>query len=183
MFLAVIAQAGQTTGGGGFLGFLPFILILVIIYFLMLRPQMKRQKEQAAMINALQKNDEVVTSGGVHGRIIRVNEKDTTVQLMIAKGIIITVERSSIGRKKEGKEATHSKQLPKGRDETPEPVREERHPQDRKQVESQPRSEGTVAPHTDTRERRKPRPRRRPRHPSSQGNRPQQSGEGGKTDS
>ena len=180
MFLAVIAQAGQTTGGGGFLGFLPFILILVIIYFLMLRPQMKRQKEHAAMINALQKNDEVVTSGGLHGRIIRVNEKDTTVQLMISKGIIVTVERSSIGRKKEGTEAARSKQLPKGKEETPEPRKDKKSSGEKRQFESQARSEGTVAPHTDTRERRKPRPRRRPRRPSSQGNRPQQSGEGGK---
>jgi preprotein translocase subunit YajC len=179
MFLAVIAQTGQTTGGGGFMGFLPFILILVIIYFLMLRPQMKRQKDHAAMINALQKNDEVVTSGGLHGRIIRVNDKDTTVQLMIAKGIIVTVERSSIGRKKEGQEAARSKQLPRGRDEGREPVKNEKSPEGKQQVSSQERSAGTVAPHTDTRERRKPRPRRRPRRPSSQGNRPPQSRDGG----
>ena len=81
------------------MGFLPFILILVILYFLMIRPQMKRQKEQSAMLASLRKNDEVVTSGGMHGKIVHESDKEPTIQLQIAKGIIVTVERSSVARK------------------------------------------------------------------------------------
>ncbi len=110
MFFAFIAQAGGTTAGGGILGFLPFILILVIIYFLMLRPQMKRQKEHAAMISRLQKNDEIVTSGGMHGKIVRINDKDNTLLIQVSRGVVITIERSSVARKKVKGDAT--KQLP-----------------------------------------------------------------------
>lgn len=81
------------------MGFLPFILILVILYFLMIRPQMKKQKEHTAMLSSLRKNDDVVTAGGLHGRIVQVNEKDPTLQLQIAKGLIVTVERSSVAKK------------------------------------------------------------------------------------
>jgi preprotein translocase subunit YajC len=110
MVFAFIAQAGGTASGGGILGFLPFILILVIIYFLMLRPQMKRQKEHAAMISRLQKNDEIVTSGGLHGRIVRINDKDNTLLIQVSRGVVITIERSAVARKKIKGEAT--KQLP-----------------------------------------------------------------------
>jgi preprotein translocase subunit YajC len=58
------AQAAPTGGDPGFIGFLPIILMFVLLYFLMIRPQMKRAKETKAMIEALQKGDEVVTAGG-----------------------------------------------------------------------------------------------------------------------
>ncbi|MBU0518251.1 preprotein translocase subunit YajC [bacterium] len=101
MFLAVIAQAGGAGAGGGIMGFLPFILILVIIYFLMLRPQMKRQKAHTTMLSALQKNDDIITSGGIHGRIIRLNERDNSLQIMISRGVVVTIERSAVTRKKQ----------------------------------------------------------------------------------
>ncbi len=78
----------------------PILLIMVIVYFMMLRPQMKRQKEHTAMMKSLGKGDEVVTAGGVHGRIVHAIEKESTVQVMIAKGIIVTIERGSISRRK-----------------------------------------------------------------------------------
>lgn len=99
MFFAFIAQQGAPSGGAGIMGFLPFILILVILYFLMIRPQMKKQKDHTTMLSSLRKNDEVITAGGLHGRIVQVNEKDPTIQLQIAKGIIVTVERSSVAGK------------------------------------------------------------------------------------
>jgi preprotein translocase subunit YajC len=86
----------QATGGGdpGFIGFLPIILMFVLLYFLMIRPQMKRSKEQKAMIEALQKGDEVVTAGGVVGRITKLGEQYVTVE--IAPSIEIVVQRSAV---------------------------------------------------------------------------------------
>lgn len=86
----------QAAGGGdpGFIGFLPIILMFVLLYFLMIRPQMKRAKEQKAMIEALQKGDEVVTSGGVVGKITKLGEQYVTIE--IAPTIEIVVQRSAV---------------------------------------------------------------------------------------
>ncbi|MCX6640204.1 MAG: preprotein translocase subunit YajC [bacterium] len=100
MHLAFIAQAASPGGAGGLLGFLPLIAIMVVAYFLMIRPQIKRQKEQTKMLSSLRKNDDVITVGGLHGRIIEINEKDGNMQVQLARGIVVTVERSSVSRKK-----------------------------------------------------------------------------------
>lgn len=74
----------QAAGGGAeqqLLGFLPIILMFVVLYFLMIRPQMKRAKEHKAMIDALQKGDEVVTAGGIVGRITKVGEGYVTIEV------------------------------------------------------------------------------------------------------
>jgi preprotein translocase subunit YajC len=86
----------QSTGGGdpGFMGFLPIILMFVLLYFLMIRPQMKRAKETKQMIEALQKGDEVVTAGGVVGRIAKLGEQYLTLE--IAPNIEIVVQRSAV---------------------------------------------------------------------------------------
>jgi preprotein translocase subunit YajC len=86
----------QATGGGdpGFIGFLPIILMFVLLYFLMIRPQMKRSKEQKAMIEALQKGDEVVTAGGVVGRITKLGDQYVTIE--IAPNTEIVVQRSAV---------------------------------------------------------------------------------------
>jgi preprotein translocase subunit YajC len=86
----------QTVGGGdtGFIGFLPIILMFVLLYFLMIRPQMKRAKEQKAMIEALQKGDEVVTSGGVVGRITKLGDQYLTLE--IAPNTEILVQRAAV---------------------------------------------------------------------------------------
>ena len=86
----------QAIGGGdsGFIGFLPIILMFVLLYFLMIRPQMKRAKEQKAMIEALQKGDEVVTAGGVVGRITKLGEQYVTVE--IAPNIEVVMQRSAV---------------------------------------------------------------------------------------
>jgi len=66
MFISnAYAQSAIGGAGGGLMSFLPIILMFVVLYFLMIRPQLKRQKEQKAMIDALSKGDEVVTAGGV----------------------------------------------------------------------------------------------------------------------
>jgi len=86
----------QTAGGSdpGFMGFLPIILMFVLLYFLMIRPQMKRAKETKQMIEALQKGDEVVTAGGVVGRISKLGEQYLTLE--IAPSIEIVVQRSAV---------------------------------------------------------------------------------------
>ena len=69
-FLLISPAYAQAAIGGdsGFIGFLPIILMFVLLYFLMIRPQMKRSKETKAMIEALQKGDAVITAGGIVGR-------------------------------------------------------------------------------------------------------------------
>ncbi len=74
--------------------FLPIILMFVVLYFLMIRPQMKRQKEQKSMMDALAKNDEVVTSGGVVGRITKVTDAYITIE--VANGIDVLVQKMAV---------------------------------------------------------------------------------------
>jgi len=93
----IISSAfAQSAGGGdpGFIGFLPIILMFALLYFLMIRPQMKRAKETKAMIEALQKGDEVVTTGGVVGRISKLGEQYVTLE--IAPNTEIVVQRTAI---------------------------------------------------------------------------------------
>ena len=76
------AQAPAAGGGdAGLMGLLPIVLMFVVLYFLMIRPQMKRAKEVKAMIEALQKGDEVITAGGILGRISKINEAYITLEI------------------------------------------------------------------------------------------------------
>lgn len=85
---------GQT--GGGITAFLPFLLILFVIYFLMIRPQAKRQREKKKMLTALKKGNKVVTVGGIHGTIAGFKNKDRNVVLRVDKKVELTVNRSAI---------------------------------------------------------------------------------------
>ena len=86
----------QSAGGGdpGYIGFLPIILMFVLLYFLMIRPQMKRSKEQKQMVEALQKGDEVIAAGGVLGRITRIS--DAYVSLEVAPDTEISIQRAAV---------------------------------------------------------------------------------------
>lgn len=86
------AQAGEV--GGGFLGLLPFVLIIVVFYFLLIRPQQKRQKQHREMVANLKKGDEVVTNGGTLGRIADVGENFITLE--IAEGIQVKVQNHAV---------------------------------------------------------------------------------------
>ena len=88
------AQAAGGVEPSGLMGFLPIVLMFVILYFLMIRPQMKRTKELKQMIDGLQKGDEVVTAGGVVGRIAKMGEAYLTLE--IAPGTEISVQRASV---------------------------------------------------------------------------------------
>jgi preprotein translocase subunit YajC len=93
---SAFAQSAPAAGdpGGGFMTLLPIVLMFVLLYFLMIRPQMKRAKEAKAMIEALQKGDEVVTAGGVLGRITKISE--AYISLEIAPNTEISVQKSAV---------------------------------------------------------------------------------------
>lgn len=94
MFISnAYAQAGGDAAGS-FMGLLPLILMFVILWFLMIRPQMKRAKEHKNLIAALAKGDEVVTQGGVAGRITDLG--DNFVHLEVADKVNIVVQRPSV---------------------------------------------------------------------------------------
>ena len=98
MFISqAFAQAAPAASGGtesSLLGLLPIVLMFVVLYFIMIRPQMKRQKEHRAMVEALAKGDEVVTSGGMLGRVSKMGE--TYLHIEVANGVELQVQRSSV---------------------------------------------------------------------------------------
>ena len=93
----VMAQAAAPEGGA-LMGMLPIILMFVILYFLMIRPQMKRQKEHRNLIAALAKGDEVVTAGGMLGKVTKVNDSYVTVEVseLAEKPVEIIMQKSSV---------------------------------------------------------------------------------------
>ncbi len=87
----------QAAGGAGAIGqFLPLLLIMVVFYFFMIRPQMKRQKEQQSFADKLEKGKEVVTSSGIMGKINKI--EGNVVTLQIAQNVFIRVTKSSISK-------------------------------------------------------------------------------------
>jgi len=92
--LLMTSQPGQS-GGGSLLGFLPFVLIILVMYFLMIRPQMKRQKERQKMLDALKKGDEVLMAG-IYGKIMGFTDEDKTVLVKVDENTKVKVDRASI---------------------------------------------------------------------------------------
>ena len=93
-----LAQSAPAAGpfGGDLMAFLPMVGIFVVFYFLLIRPQQKRAKEAKAMLAALQKGDEVITAGGVVGKISKLGDQYATLE--IANGVEMTIQRSAIGQ-------------------------------------------------------------------------------------
>jgi preprotein translocase subunit YajC len=85
------AQAAGAPGGlgDGLVGMLPIVLMFVLLYFMMIRPQMKRQKEQKAMVDALKAGDEVITAGGILGKIVKTGDHYLTVEISDSAQIIV----------------------------------------------------------------------------------------------
>jgi preprotein translocase subunit YajC len=88
------AQAAPAAAGGGMDGIILMVGMFVLLWFMMIRPQMKRAKEQRQMLEALQKGDEVVTAGGVLGRVTKVAEAYVTLE--IADKVEITVQKAAV---------------------------------------------------------------------------------------
>jgi preprotein translocase subunit YajC len=91
---SAFAQAPSVGGDAGLMSFLPIILMFVLLYFLMIRPQMKRAKEQKAMVDALQKGDEVVALGGLVGKIVELSDQYATLE--VAPETKVVVQRPSV---------------------------------------------------------------------------------------
>ena len=89
--------------GGGIAAFLPFFLIMLIIYFLMIRPQAKRQKEKQNMLLALKKGDKVITVGGIHGTVAGIKNQGKVIVLKVDKSLNININRSAISGLADGK--------------------------------------------------------------------------------
>ena len=90
------AQAAGGAAANPIMQFLPLILIFAIMYFLMIRPQQKKAKEHRAMVEALRRGDQVVTQGGVIGKVSRVKEGENEVEVEIAEGVKVRVVKSTI---------------------------------------------------------------------------------------
>ncbi|MFC2150038.1 preprotein translocase subunit YajC [Calditrichota bacterium] len=99
LFLIAMAQPGSGQQQPGIGMYLPMIAVFLIFWFLILRPQAKRQKQHQAMLDQLTKGEKVVTSGGIHGTITNVNDSDGTLLIKIAGDLKITVDRSAVTRK------------------------------------------------------------------------------------
>ena len=98
MFISqAFAQSAPAATGdaqSSLLSLLPLVLMFVVLYFIMIRPQMKRQKEHKAMVEALAKGDEIVTAGGVLGRVSKLG--DTFLSIEVANGVELQVQRTAI---------------------------------------------------------------------------------------
>ena len=100
MFISsAFAQSAPAAAGGGDIGsslmsMLPLLLMFVVLYFIMIRPQMKRQKELKAMLDALAKGDEVVTTGGMLGKIAQLGEQQ--IGLDVGNGVVLQLQRSAV---------------------------------------------------------------------------------------
>ncbi|HET9043601.1 MAG TPA: preprotein translocase subunit YajC [Burkholderiales bacterium] len=94
MISTAYAQASAPTDAGGLMGFLPIVLMFVLLYFMLIRPQMKRAKDHKLMIEALEKGAEVVTSGGIVGRITKLS--DAYINLEIAPNTEIVIQKQAV---------------------------------------------------------------------------------------
>ena len=105
MDLFNIAQAGTTGGngaaappGGGLMMLVPFIFLFGVFYMLMIRPQKKKEKERREMVNALKKNDRIVTIGGIHGVVANVHDDDVTIKIDESANVRMKIVRSAVSR-------------------------------------------------------------------------------------
>ena len=103
MIRDAFAMAGGGGGGQGpanpIVSFFPFLLIILIFYFLLIRPQMKKQKEHQKMIGSVKRGDRVITSGGIHGTVT--NVKDDVFVIRISKETEVEVSKSAVAGLKE----------------------------------------------------------------------------------
>ena len=95
MFISnAYAQAAGGDTASSLMGLLPLLLMFVVLYFVMIRPQMKRQKEHRSMVEALAKGDEVATAGGILGRVVDLDEQFLFIE--IASGVKVQIQRSAV---------------------------------------------------------------------------------------
>jgi len=93
IFMTITQEAAQPNP---IMSFLPFILIMVVIYFLMMRPQMKKQKEKQKMLEALKKGDNVVTRGGIHGKVVGFAEEGKIVIVKVDDNVKLNFDKAAV---------------------------------------------------------------------------------------
>jgi preprotein translocase subunit YajC len=96
---AQAAQGASQDPTGGLMGLMPIILMFIVLWFLMIRPQMKKAKEHQKMVGELQKGDEVVTQGGIVGKIVKVGENYVTVEIAEGKdgAVEVQIQKQAVG--------------------------------------------------------------------------------------
>jgi preprotein translocase subunit YajC len=90
------AQVGGSVGGFDLMALAPLVLIFVVFYFLLIRPQQKRAKEHKELLTKIQRNDRVVTTGGLIGKVAKVHDERDELEVDIAEGVRVHVRRSMI---------------------------------------------------------------------------------------
>lgn len=108
------AQEGAAAGPGPLVSFLPLMLIFAVFYFLLIRPQQQKAKAHKAMLGNLKRNDEVVTAGGLYGKIVEIGETD--IRLEIASNVRVRIDRSRIETLLSGKGRKDTKEGRDGKD-------------------------------------------------------------------
>ncbi len=93
--LLILMSPPQGQSGGGIMSFLPLIAIVVVFYFFMIRPQMKKAKDQKKYIEALKKGDKILTIGGIYGKIVEVNE-DATIIMEVEDGTKMKISKNAV---------------------------------------------------------------------------------------
>ena len=95
---AVMLLQADARPGSGIIDFFPFIIIFVIFYLLLIRPQQKKQRQRDEMLKAVEKGDQVVTSGGLHGKVVGVTDDTLTLEIAAVKGerVRVKVDRARI---------------------------------------------------------------------------------------
>ena len=97
MWNLAFAQTAQAPSGpGGFVSFIPLVLIFVIFYFLLIRPQQRKSKDHREMLDKLKKNDDVMTAGGMFGKVVSLT--DSVVTLEIAQNVRVRISRPNISQ-------------------------------------------------------------------------------------
>jgi len=94
MIATILLQAGAAGGLGGLGSFLPLILIVVVFYFFMIRPQVKKQKDQKKFVEEMKKGDKVVTTAGIHGKVVDI--ADATILIEVDNGVKIRFDKSAV---------------------------------------------------------------------------------------
>ncbi len=96
--LYAMAGGQSSSGGGGnaFLSFLPLILIILIMYLLILRPQAKKQRERQKLLESVKKGDEIVTIGGIHGKVVGTKNDDKILVIKVDDNVKIDIDRSAV---------------------------------------------------------------------------------------
>ncbi|MCK4939409.1 MAG: preprotein translocase subunit YajC [Rhodospirillaceae bacterium] len=93
---AFAQAAGDAAAPGLFESLIPFLLIFVVFYFLLIRPQQKKAKDHKSMQSSIRRGDKIVTSGGIFGSVVRVKEDEGVLEVEIAEGVKVKVDRSMV---------------------------------------------------------------------------------------